>query len=306
MVLGVAATLVLLLPVGSGAQAETKSDPSLSRMTGSSSDTLKTKSVSALPNANTKKMKTLKPRGSSSRQSASTKKTEDTNQKRRGAGTQSTTMPPASGSVHTPTVKPPTVAPSLPPTLPVITYFNQDAQKWLRAGETVYVTMQGTPGAQASFHIGNLSGNVALREESPGQYLGAWVVPVNKPLPTTPYIVLGELRVNGKTAEPMPASRPIMIDALPPTIANTSPQTAATATPAIGADLSDEGSGINIASIHLRLNGRDVTSSAEVRADHISFTPMSPLAAGEHTVELETRDRAGNKTTQIWRFLVKL
>ncbi len=306
MVLGVAAALVSLLPVGSGAQAETKSEPSLSRMTGSSSGTLKTKSLSAPPTGNTKKTKSLKPRGSSSGQSASTKKTEATNQKRGGAGTQSTPMPPASGSTHTPNVKPPTVAPALPPAIPVITYFNQDSQKWLRAGETVYVTMQGTPGAQASFHIGTLSGNVVLREESPGQYLGSWVVPVNKPLPTTPYTVLGELRVNGKTAEPMPASRPIRIDALPPVIANTGPETATTATPAIVADLSDEGSGIDIASIHLRLNGRDVTSSAEVRADHISFTPMSPLAAGEHTVELEAADRAGNKATQTWHFTVKL
>ena len=165
--------------------------------------------------------------------------------------------------------------------------------------------MQGTPGGQANFRVGTLTGNVAMRETTSGQYLGSWVVPASKDLPITPLIVTGELRANGKTAEPMPASRSLRIDALPPVIANTSPQETTSATPNITADLSDEGSGIDIASLHLRLNGRDVTGSAQVTADHIAYTPMSALSAGEQTVELEVSDHAGNKTMQTWRFTVK-
>ena len=197
--------------------------------------------------------------------------------------------------------------PASPPTLPppVITYFNQDAQKWLRTGETVYVTMQGTAGGQATFRIGMLSGNVAMREQSPGQYLGSWVVPAGKNLSTAPFIVTGELRARDKTAEPIPASRPIQIDALLPIIANPGPQETTSATPSLTADLSDEGSGIDIASIHLRVNGRDVTGSAQITAEHIMYMPMQALAAGEQTVELQVSDRAGNKTTQTWHFTVK-
>ena len=82
-------------------------------------------------------------------------------------------------------------------------------------------------------------------------------------------------------------------------------QETTSAAPVIAAGLRDEGSGIDIASLHLRINGRDVTGSAQVTAERILYTPMQALSAGEQTVELELSDRAGNKTMQAWHFTVK-
>ncbi len=259
------------------------------------------KTVSAAQSAKTKSRSHAE-RGA--KQNKQVKITSGASQKSKGNGQQPLALLAGAVPPRVMPTKPPVAAP-VPVNAPVITYFNQDAQKWLRVGETVYVTMQGTPGAQAVFHVGTLSGNVVMRESSPGQYLGSWIVPADKPFPTTPFTVTGELRANGKAADPMPASCALQIDALPPTIANISPQETASATPAIAADLRDEGSGIDIASLHLRVNGRDVTGSAQVTADHIMYTPMMALSEGEQTVELQVSDRAGNRTMQIWHFTVK-
>ena len=296
------ASIALLPAVATGQEAvSTVPDSSQPRMSPVTSETSRMKTRSAAQSA--KANPRTHTRGKT-KQASQAKPTKSANQNLQSNGKQPLALLAGAVPPRALPAKPP-VTPPVAATIPVITYFNQDAQKWLRAGETVYVTMQGTSGAQAVFHVGTLSGNVVMREASPGQYLGSWMVPADKPLPTTPFTVMGELRANGKAADPMPASRALQIDAMAPTIANLSPLETTSATPAIAADLRDEGSGIDIASIHLRVNGRDVTGSAQVTADHIMYTPMLALSEGEQTVELQVSDRAGNRTMQTWRFTVK-
>ena len=68
----------------------------------------------------------------------------------------------------------------------------------------------------------------------------------------------------------------------------------------ISARLSDEGTGIDPASVRLRLNGRDVTADARVNEDRVVF--RDDLDPGRYTAELTVRDRAGNSSTKAWTF----
>ncbi|AGY60349.1 S-layer homology domain-containing protein [Gloeobacter kilaueensis] len=43
-------------------------------------------------------------------------------------------------------------------------------------GQTVTITAQGTPGATSSFDLGDLANNVAMKETTPGQYIGTYKV----------------------------------------------------------------------------------------------------------------------------------
>lgn len=68
----------------------------------------------------------------------------------------------------------------------------------------------------------------------------------------------------------------------------------------ISARLSDEGSGVDPASIRLRVNGRDVTTDARVSEEEVHY--RSDLAPGRYTAEVTARDKAGNTTTKAWTF----
>jgi hypothetical protein len=68
----------------------------------------------------------------------------------------------------------------------------------------------------------------------------------------------------------------------------------------ISARVSDEGSGIDPASVRLRLNGRDVTADTRITDDRVAY--RDDLEVGRHTAELTVRDRAGNSTTKAWTF----
>lgn len=68
----------------------------------------------------------------------------------------------------------------------------------------------------------------------------------------------------------------------------------------LSARLSDEGSGVDTASVRLRLNGRDVTSEARMMDDQLRYS--NDLAPGRYTAELTVRDRSGNTAQKSWTF----
>ena len=79
-----------------------------------------------------------------------------------------------------------------------------------------------------------------------------------------------------------------------------------TATPTLTADLSDEGSGIDIGSTRLIVNGRDLSGEATIASDHITYKPVNPLSSGDQTVQLTVTDRAGNTSQHIWHFTITI
>lgn len=66
----------------------------------------------------------------------------------------------------------------------------------------------------------------------------------------------------------------------------------------ISARFHDRGTGV--ASVRLRVDGRDVTGQARVHDDGIRYAEN--LQPGRHFAELVVRDRAGNATRQSWSF----
>jgi hypothetical protein len=70
----------------------------------------------------------------------------------------------------------------------------------------------------------------------------------------------------------------------------------------VSARFSDEASGVDPASVHLRIDGRDVTSSSRILADEVRF--HNNLFPGRHVAEVIVRDRAGNTARRSWQFNV--
>ncbi len=98
-------------------------------------------------------------------------------------------------------------------------------------------------------------------------------------------------------------------DTIPPTISHQIPQKKSfvnTRTPVIGADYADEpgGSGIDVASVRVWLDGVDATSQAMVFGAHVAYTPFPPLSGDLHAVQVSVSDRAGNHKQSEWLFSV--
>lgn len=94
-------------------------------------------------------------------------------------------------------------------------------------------------------------------------------------------------------------------DTTPPTLnlAFPPPDSTATGAATISASFADKGSGINISSAKVVLDGENVTDQAKVTVDGFSISPARPLATGIHQVEVTVQDRAGNLGNRLrWRF----
>ena len=72
--------------------------------------------------------------------------------------------------------------------------------------------------------------------------------------------------------------------------------------PALSAHYSDAGSGVNVASLEVRLDDAPVAVTAT--ATDFSFTPAVNLAEGTHGVKATLSDNAGNSSTVTWNFFV--
>lgn len=70
----------------------------------------------------------------------------------------------------------------------------------------------------------------------------------------------------------------------------------------IQARLDDDRSGVDVGSVRLRVDGLDVTGSARITQDGVSYRER--LADGQHRAELVVRDRAGNVNRTAWSFRV--
>lgn len=95
------------------------------------------------------------------------------------------------------------------------------------------------------------------------------------------------------------------VDSLAPDILTTSPAGSVSgSTPAIGATYADSLSGVDSATVTLRLDGQDVTAAAVHDGAAIDYAPHDELAAGAHSVQLGLADFAGNHRSATWSFSV--
>jgi hypothetical protein len=100
---------------------------------------------------------------------------------------------------------------------------------------------------------------------------------------------------------------PYFGDSTPPEIASLVPsqdETVTTLKPKIVVSYSDDGSGIDVGSVVLMVNGVDVSSACEVRANQLSYLPAEEMAVGTVLVRLAVKDNAGNNTYRTWKFTI--
>jgi parallel beta-helix repeat protein len=97
-------------------------------------------------------------------------------------------------------------------------------------------------------------------------------------------------------------------DTTPPTITGLQPANQSTSndnTPTISADFSDD-TGIDIDSVKVIVDGNDVTASATIDENGMTYTPSLALSDGEHTVYIEVMDNSTsqNEANVTWSFTV--
>jgi hypothetical protein len=70
----------------------------------------------------------------------------------------------------------------------------------------------------------------------------------------------------------------------------------------VSARFRDDASGVDPASVRLRIDGRDVTGASRVAGDEVRF--FNNLFPGRHVAEVTVSDRAGNIARRSWQFNV--
>ncbi|MEM3040353.1 MAG: Ig-like domain-containing protein, partial [Candidatus Methanomethylicaceae archaeon] len=97
------------------------------------------------------------------------------------------------------------------------------------------------------------------------------------------------------------------VDSVPPTISSLSPadgSTVTTTTPTISASFSDNVA-VDAASVIVKVDGVDVTSSSTVTQTGFTYTPAG-LSEGSHTVYVSVKDTSNNQATKTWSFTVSI
>ncbi|RYZ04523.1 MAG: hypothetical protein EOO24_12990 [Comamonadaceae bacterium] len=203
---------------------------------------------------------------------------------------------------------------------PTIERFAVSPHGRLQPGSVLRFTLTGQPRADASLDIPGVIRGVDLRETRPGVYEGSYTVRRadnlrafdeavatlrRGPLRTTAKL---ELRGNDHRPGRDHADRDPrgQRDNTPPQITALSPDNGARVDERqrtrISARVSDQGSGVDPASVRLSVDGLDVTRDTRVDDGVVSY--RESLGRGRHTAELVVGDRAGNVARSSWTFQV--
>jgi PKD repeat protein len=123
-------------------------------------------------------------------------------------------------------------------------------------------------------------------------------------------------RVEYASREEAPEDRPKLVvvfdvpaggDTTPPVVAlvePAEPRIVNVTRPHIVASFTDEGSGVDPASVELVVDGVDRTGEATVSASGVELTPAEELGEGTHEVEIALSDAAGNAAQASWSILI--
>lgn len=98
------------------------------------------------------------------------------------------------------------------------------------------------------------------------------------------------------------------IDKTPPTVNIVSPAEGSQvdiSTPQISFEYSDSLSGIDVLTIILTVDNVRVTSDAQITETGITYSPLSPLQEGQHTIDISVSDISGNMTEVSTTFTLR-
>lgn len=176
----------------------------------------------------------------------------------------------------------------------------------LRAGETLYVTMHGTPGGLAGFDIGPYVTNLTLTEQQAGVYTGSYKIRRGQNFAGAP--ILGHLNAHGIDAPQGVSKATVSVSTQAPGIVDFAPDDGATVNnprPSIYATFTAGTVDVNASSARIEVNGHDVTSSALRTGRFIDYTPGIDYPAGAMHVTVRVSDLAGNTATKSWTFFIR-
>ena len=188
----------------------------------------------------------------------------------------------------------------------VISGIDVSPQRPLRAGDTLTVTMHGTPGGLAGYDIGPYITNLTFTEGSPGLYTGSYQIRRGQNFANAP--IFGHLNVRGTDAPAAESQTTVSASTEAPGISDFAPDMGASVNdtrPSIYATFSSGTVGVNPSSERLVVNGHDVTSSATRTARFIDYSPGVDYAYGPMHVQVSVADEAGNVATKSWTFYIK-
>jgi hypothetical protein len=175
----------------------------------------------------------------------------------------------------------------------------------LGIGDTLVVTMYGTPGGAARFEIARVDDEVLMTEGPAGQYTGRRTIRAGESAQRA--IVTVRLRIGGIEASRV-AREPVTVDGFPPEITRRVPEPNSVTTdtrPTIVIGFTDRGPvGIDRASFRLWINGQEIRR-AVVSDTAATYEPASPLPFGRIRVQARIADQAGNEATTAWTFEIE-
>ncbi|HEX8806151.1 MAG TPA: hypothetical protein VF741_04340 [Candidatus Aquilonibacter sp.] len=192
------------------------------------------------------------------------------------------------------------------PGMPQITNVTLNTDRPQRAGDSITVALQGTPGGAATFDIGSYVTNQAMMERTPGMYIGTYEIPRTANFSDVP--IIGHLRVGQNDAPDVQSSQTLSASSSPPGISDFAPGEGATVntqSPAIYATFVADAVPVNPSSIVMWVDGRDVTSETLRTPQFIQYTPSYTYHRGEVHVTVRVADLAGNTTTKSWTFVIR-
>lgn len=176
----------------------------------------------------------------------------------------------------------------------------------LRQGDTLAVTLHGTPGGLAGYDIGPYIRNLALQESSPGNYTGTYVIRRGVNFADAP--IFGHLNVHGSDAPQAESEATVSIATEPPGIVDFAPDNGTTVNntrPSIYATFSSGTVQVNPSSERIVVNGHDVTSSSMRTVRFIHYTPGIDYSTGPMHVTVSVSDAAGNTAARSWTFFIR-
>lgn len=187
-----------------------------------------------------------------------------------------------------------------------IVSFNAEPLRPLHLGEQFTFTLRGTPGGRASFDLGSFMTGVAMKQQSPGLYVGSLRVPAGMNFAQMP--VYGHLTVAGVSAT-QEAVNKISAATIAPQITDIAPaggQVVNNNKPSIYATFAAPTDlGIDPHTVTLKVNGKDVTSSVTRTSSFVTYTSGVPLPDGQVNVAVTVADFAGNEASRSWTFTVQ-
>lgn len=186
----------------------------------------------------------------------------------------------------------------------LISAISASPQRPLRKGDTLSVTVHGTPGGLAAYDIGPYLTNLPLRESASGVYTGSHRIPGGVNFADAPVLV----HLNVRGSEVSASGAQVSVSTVPPGIADFAPGNGATVNnsrPSIYATFAPGVVPVNPSSATIEVNGLDVTGSATRSVRFVDYMPSVDYRDGPVRVTVRVADEAGNMTTKSWLFFIK-